>query len=171
MTVTRRFGSPSGACKLACPFAAARHGPGPKRGRLQVGGSMRGGVISFWALWRDTILMGVGRYRCGQPSPSRPSRTCVQVRVTVGPPATRSDPAWPADLAVAGRRPSYPSCIRVERVATRGAAGRGARQICATSPSRLVRRVTVAGLVTAKSAAAVTAGLPSAPGSVPPGRC
>ena len=71
-----------------------------------------------------------GRSRCGPRSPSRPSHTCVQVRV--GPPATRSDPARPADtvLAVAGCRPSYPSCIRVQRVATPptpGPAGRWAR--------------------------------------------
>ena len=156
MTVTRRR-------RRRRDHVAARHGTGPKRGRLQVGGS-----ISCWAWWRDTFWHRRWSFSL-RPALSQTSES--QVRVTVGPQATRSDPAWPADLAVAGRRPSYPSCIRVERVATRGAAGRGARQICATSPSRLVRRVTVAGLVTAKSAAAVTAGLPSAPGSVPPGRC
>ena len=51
--------------------------------------------------------------------------------------------------AVAGRRPSCPSRIRVERATTRGAAARGARcpaaageapgQVCAAGPSRPVR--------------------------------
>ena len=84
-------------------------------------------------------------------SPSRPSRTCVRV----GPPATGSGPTRPAGLAVAGRRPSYPSRVRVERAATRGAAGRGARcpsaagaapgQVCAAGPSRPVRASLRAG--------------------------
>ena len=99
----------------AYPFAAARYDPGRVEdafksaawGMVLVGGPVGGTCFG----------MGGGRSRCGPLSPSRPSRTCVQVRVDpVGP-------ARPADLAVVGRKPSYPSRIRatVEREWLRGA--------------------------------------------------
>ena len=114
-----------------------------------------GGGGEWWARWPDTFWLGRWSLSLQSPplplSPSRPSRTCVRV----GPPATGSGPTRPAGLAVAGRRPSYPSRIRVERAATRGAAGRGARcpaaagaapgQVCAAGPSRPVRASPRAG--------------------------
>ena len=56
-------------------------------------------------------------------SDSESSESCVRV----GPPATGSGPTRPAGLAVACRRPSYLSHIRVERAVTRGTTDRGAR--------------------------------------------
>ena len=155
----RRFGSPSAGsgprlyCVSARPFAAAGHDPGPDRGRLHVGCMGDGG--EWWARWSDTFWLGRWSLSLQSPplplSPSRRSRTCVRV----GPPATGSGPTRPAGRAVAGRRPSYPSRIRVERAATRGAAGRGARcpsaagaapgQVCAAGPSRPVRASLRAG--------------------------
>ena len=67
--------------------------------------------------WRDTFGLGGGRFRCSPEPPlpplfpSRPSRTHVHV----GLPATGSGPTRPAGHAVAGRKPSYASRIRVER--------------------------------------------------------
>ena len=105
--------------------------------------------------------MGGGlRSRCGPLSPSRPSHTCVQVLM----------PRDPVGSSAAGRprrKLSHPSCIRVERATTRGAASRGAR--CPTTtgaaPEHCIRsarqaregrsfgsRSSVAGLVTARSA-------------------
>ena len=79
---------------------------------------------------RTRFGLGGGRSRW-RPLPSRTLRV---VRVARGPPATGSDPTRPVGHAVAGRRPSYPSRIRVERAATRR---RGAMQY----PSRIrVRR-------------------------------
>ena len=117
-----------------------------------------GGGGRWWARWPETFWLGSnGRWSLSLQSPplplspSRPSRACVRVR----PPATGSGPTRPAGLAVAGRRPSYPSSIQVERAATRGAAGRGAccpvaagaapGQVCAAGPSRSVRASPRAG--------------------------
>ena len=90
--------------------------------------------------------------------PSRLSRTCVQVRVD------------PVGSCVAGRPPWWAASRRIRvafewrewrrRPRCSGRRGAGSlRQVCAASPSRPVRWVTVAGLVTAMSAgaAAVTA--------------
>ena len=88
-----------------------------------------------WDRWPDTFWLGRWSLSLQPPplplSPSRPSRTCVRV----GPPATGSGPTRPAGLAVAGRRPSYPSRIRVERAVTRTAAGAAPGQVCAAGPS------------------------------------
>ena len=86
------------------------------------------------------------------------SRTCVQVRVDQVGPCVAGRPPWWA----ASRRIRVAFEWREWRRRPRCSGRRGAgslRQVCAASPSRPVRWVTVAGLVTAMSAgaAAVTA--------------
>ena len=124
-------------CISACPFAAARHDPCPDRGRLHVGGSLLAGhvlaseVISLAAVSSPPVL-----------SESSKSHS-------IGPPTTGLGPTRPAHHAMAGRRLSYPSRIRVERGGDTGCLRLGARclaaagaapgQVCTAGPSRPVR--------------------------------
>ena len=93
-------------------------------------------VVSGRHVGQTRFGLGGARSRCSL-LPSRflrvvrVSRTCVRV----GPPATGSGKTRPAGLAVAGHLPSYQTCIRVERAATLGAAGRGARCPAAAAPA------------------------------------
>ena len=116
---------------IGCPFAAAGMNPAPIEDSFTLaawGG--RGGVV-VGPLARHVLAWEVVALAAASFLPSSslrvvrvaPTRTCVRV----GPPATGSAPTRPAGLAVAGRRSSNPSRIRVERAVTRGPAGRGAR--------------------------------------------
>ena len=193
------------------PFAAAGHDPGPSRGRPHVGG-IGGGDGNWWACWLDAFRLGRS-LQCPPvlsiESPSRPSRRCIRVgprRAQRGRPAlpwraagrrirvasewrTGSGPTRPAGLAVAGRKPSYPSRVRRIRVASvcqrpASAAGSSVSSSWSTLfPSRLVLVSSVCWpsvgrLVTARSAGPrpqrpSLARLPSlsAPGSVLHERC
>ena len=85
MTVTRRR-------RRRRDHVAARHGTGPKRGRLQVGGS-----ISCWAWWRDTFWHR--RWSLSlQPALSKTSES--HVRSSSCHSRATSDPVGPS---VAGR--------------------------------------------------------------------
>ena len=126
--------------------------PSPDRGCADAFTSAGWGGGSWWACWPDTFwLTGGGRSSCSLSplSPSRPSGTCV----CVGPPAAGSGRTRPASPCgpQAARRPAdtYPSHIRVERAATRGARAAGGRgaccpaatgaapgQVCAAGPCR-----------------------------------
>ena len=95
---------------------AAWRDPGPYRGRLRV--TLRNGAIMVVAVaggpvgWTRLVAAAVALAAASSLllSQSRPSRRCVRV----GPPATGSGPTRPACYALAGRRPWYPSRIRVE---------------------------------------------------------
>ena len=109
----RRFGSPSAGseprlyCTSARPFAAARHEleTGAGRRRLHVGWieGGRGGTVGSVGLTRSGLGDGCSRRSLlqGPPLPLFPAHTSR---------------TWtlPTGLTVAGRRPSYPSLIRVE---------------------------------------------------------
>ena len=109
---------------LVCPFDAAWRDPGPDRGRLRA--SLRNGAIMVVAVaggpvgcqWTRLVAAAVALAAASSVllSQSRPSRKCVTSRF--GPPATGSGPTRPAGYSVAGRRPWYPSRIRVERAVT-----------------------------------------------------
>ena len=115
--------------------------PGPDQGRLRVSGM--GVVVAVGPVGRRRFGLGGGRSCCSLQSSEPHLRFCV------GPPATVSGLTLPAGQAGAGRSPSYPSRIRVERAATRGAASQGARcpaaagaapgQVCAAGPGRRIR--------------------------------
>ena len=160
MTVTRRFGF--GATS---PFFAARHGPAPREDTFKSAAAC-GAVLVLGPGGGTRFGMGGGRSRCGPLSPSRPSRTCVlchgrATRDPVGPsvagrPRRGGPPAVVSELHSSGesgdegrRRPRGSSDLRGQpEPASPSGHGRRARdgEVC--------------------RAAAVAAGLPSAPGSV-----
>ena len=74
-------------CISACPFAAARHDPGPGRRRLHVG-SM--GVVVAWAVGRRRFGLGGGRSRRSL----LPSRSLRVVRVACAFLTGQSRPGW-----------------------------------------------------------------------------
>ena len=117
MIVTRRFGSPSGGSG-PISLRRGRHDLG---GLLQVGGMGLAAHILAWEL----VALAAASF------PSHSSESHVSSCLAKGS----------AGLAVAGRRPSCPSRIRVQRVATRGAAGRRARCAAAAgaAPGHCVR--------------------------------
>ena len=140
-------------------------------------------VVSWWAWWPDTFWHGrwspislrpalsessESHLRSSSCRATRPGRT--QRERPTSPPAVASELHSSGKSGDAGRRQPRGSLPHHDR---RGAGA--LRQICAASPSRPVRRVTVVGRRALDGvvcrAAAVTAGLPSAPGSVRPGRC
>ena len=77
-----------------------------------------------WARWPDTFWLGGALVAASPLSESSEShvRSCRATCEQVGP----------TGFAIAGRRQSCPSRIRVERAVTQGAAGRGARCPAAT---------------------------------------
>ena len=87
-------------------------------------------VVAGGPVGRTRSGLGGGRSRCSL-LPSRSLRVVQVARAFVS--ATRERAVTGSGLtrqagsAVAGRTPSYPSRIRVERAATRGAAGQEAR--------------------------------------------
>ena len=100
--------------------------------------------------------MGGVRSRYGPLSPTHPSRTCVQVRVDPVGPCAAGRPRRGGPQAVvseshsSGESGDAGKALVAPPHGRRGA--RALRQVCTASPSRPVRRVTVAGLVTARSA-------------------
>ena len=110
-------------CISARTFAAAGNDPGHDRGRLPVGNMGDGG--SWWAFWTRLAWEMVALDAVSSP-PTLSESSESHVR-SIWPHATGSGLALQAGRTVAGRSPSYPSRIRVERTESLGTAGPGAR--------------------------------------------
>ena len=131
----RRFGSPSAGFiaylrvpspppgKTRCPAPVEDAFTSAAQGVVVVGGLLAGHALTANLACEMVALAAVS----SPPAPSRKNATLRVVRVARAFVSGHPRPMRPAGLAVAGRRSSYPSRIRVKRAATLGAAGRQGR--------------------------------------------